>query len=295
MLKKSRANRFQLAILLLPGLIVFGMFTVYPIIRLFWMSFCEWDFSSMLRQPFIGLANYKEVFSDDTFWTVLVNSLVYTLITVPGQMAIGLFVAVLINGVKRFSVTFRVINYLPVITSWVIASLVFRYIFNTEGLLNYFLTNILHVTTANVRWLDTRWSGMAVAMILGIWKGVGWNMVVFLAALQQVPQELYEAAEIDGCGRWKKFINITLPSIRGTILFALIMLTIGGFNVYTSIKMITGGKPAHQTDTLLTWMYYKAFSTGKFGYAAALSFVMALCLGILAIFQFKAMKNKDAQ
>lgn len=295
MLKNSRLNRFQLAVLLLPGLLVFGLFTVYPIIRLFWMSFCEWDFSSMLRQPFIGLANYQEVFSDSTFWTVLVNSLVYTLITVPGQMAIGLFVAVLINGVKRFSVTFRVINYLPVITSWVIASLVFRYIFNTEGLLNYFLTNVVHVTTANVRWLDTRWSGMAVAMILGIWKGVGWNMVVFLAALQQVPQELYEAAEIDGCGRWKKFVNITLPSIRGTILFALIMLTIGGFNVYTSIKMITGGKPAHQTDTLLTWMYYKAFSTGKFGYAAALSFVMALCLGILAIFQFKAMKNRDAQ
>ena len=150
------------------------------------------------------------------------------------------------------------------------------------------------MTPANVRWLDTRWSGLTVAMILGIWKGVGWNMVVFLAALQQVPQDLYEAAEIDGCGAWKKFISVTLPSIRGTILFALIMLTIGGFNVFTSIKMITGGKPAHQTDTLLTWMYYKAFSTGKFGYAAALSFVMALSLGLLAILQFKAMQNKDA-
>lgn len=153
---------------------------------------------------------------------------------------------------------------------------------------------MLHVTQANVRWLDTRFGGLAVAMLLGIWKGVGWNMVVFLAALQQVPRDLYEAAEIDGCGAWKKFTSVTLPSIRGTILFALIMLTIGGFNVFTSIKMITGGKPAHQTDTLLTWMYYKAFSTGKFGYAAALSFIMALSLGLLAILQFKAMQNKDA-
>lgn len=225
---------------------------------------------------------------------MFVNSVVYTLVTVPGQMALGLFTAVLINGIKRFGVTFRVINYLPVITSWVIASLVFRYVFNTEGLLNYFLTNVVHVTSANVRWLDTRWSGLAVAMILGIWKGVGWNMVVFLAALQQVPAELYEAAEIDGCGAWKKFVSVTLPSIRGTVLFALIMLTIGGFNVFTSIKMITGGKPAHQTDTLLTWMYYKAFSTGKFGYAAALSFIMALSLGLLAILQFKAMRSRDA-
>jgi len=291
---KSRWNRVQLALLLLPGLAVFGMFTVYPIFRLLWMSFCDWSFASMLDQPFIGLANYREVLGDGTFWTVFVNSVVYTLVTVPGQMALGLFTAVLINGIRRFGVTFRVINYLPVITSWVIASLVFRYVFNTEGLLNYFLTNVIHVTSANVRWLDTRWSGLAVAMILGIWKGVGWNMVVFLAALQQVPAELYEAAEIDGCGAWKKFVSVTLPSIRGTVLFALIMLTIGGFNVFTSIKMITGGKPAHQTDTLLTWMYYKAFSTGKFGYAAALSFIMALSLGLLAILQFKAMRSRDA-
>lgn len=294
MVLKSRLNRLQLALLLAPGLIIFGMFTVYPIFRLLWMSFCDWSFATMLDQPFIGLENYRAVFGDDVFWTVFVNSIVYTLVTVPGQMILGLFTAVLINGVKRFSVTFRVINYLPVITSWVIASLVFRYIFNTEGLLNYFLTRIIQITPSNVRWLDTRWSGLTVAMILGIWKGVGWNMVVFLAALQQVPQDLYEAAEIDGCGAWKKFVSVTLPSIRGTILFALIMLTIGGFNVFTSIKMITGGKPAHQTDTLLTWMYYKAFSTGKFGYAAALSFIMALSLGLLAILQFKAMQNKDA-
>ena len=247
----------------------------------------------MLEQPFAGLANYRKVFRDPTFWTVFVNSLVYTAVTVPGQMALGLFIAILLSGIKRFSVTFRVINYLPVVTSWVIASLVFRYIFNTEGLLNYFLWKVLGVTSGNIRWLDTRWSGLTVAMILGIWKGIGWNMVIFLAALQQVPQDLYEAAEIDGCGAWKKFLNVTLPGIRGTVLFVLIELTIGGFNVFTSIKMITGGKPAHQTDTLLTWMYYKAFSTGKFGYAAALSFVMALTLGLLAIVQFRAMKSRD--
>lgn len=290
---KSRSNRRQMAMLLLPGLLIFALFTVYPIIRLFWMSFSDWKFDSMLTQPFIGMTNYRDVFADDTFWIVFVNSVAYTLVTVPGQMALGLFTAVLINGIKRFSVTFRVINYLPVVTSWVIASLVFRYVFNTEGLLNYFLTKVISITGQNVRWLDSRWGGLTVAMVLGIWKGVGWNMVVFLAALQQVPGDLYEAAEIDGSGAWKKFRHVTIPSIKGTILFAMIMLTIGGFNVFTSIKMITGGKPAHQTETLLTWMYYKAFSTGKFGYSAAVSFIMALALGLLAILQFKAMKNKD--
>ena len=294
MISKSRVHRAQIVALLMPGLLVFAMFTVYPIVRLFWMSLCDMSFSSVLTQPFAGLMNYRDVFGDRTFRTVFVNSVVYTLVTVPGQMVLGLLVAILLSGIRRFSVTFRVINYLPVVTSWVIASLVFRYIFNTEGLLNYFLWKILGVTSSNIRWLDTRWSGLAVAMILGIWKGIGWNMVIFLAALQQVPQDLYEAAQIDGCGAVNRFVHVTLPGIKGTILFVLIELTIGGFNVFTSIKMITGGKPAHQTDTLLTWMYYKAFSTGKFGYAAALSFVMALTLGLLAVVQFRMMRSRDA-
>ena len=127
MITKSRINRAQIMGLLLPGLLIFGMFTVYPIIRLFWMSLCDMSFSSMLIQPFAGIMNYQEVFNDSTFWTVFVNSIVYTLVTVPGQMALGLFIAILLNSIKRFSVAFRVINYLPVVTSWVIASLVFRY------------------------------------------------------------------------------------------------------------------------------------------------------------------------
>jgi multiple sugar transport system permease protein len=289
---KSRSNKLQLFLLIIPGLAIFSLFTVYPILRLFIMSFFQWDFGSMLNQHFIGLGNYRSVFTDEFFWISFGNTVVYTLVTVPGQMVLGLYVALLIHGIRRFGVMFRVINYLPVITSWVIASLVFRYVFNTEGLLNYFLTNILGVVGSNIRWLDSRWSGLTVAMVLGIWKGVGWNMVVFLAALQQVPMDLYEAARIDGCNASRQFIHVTLPGIRGTILFAWVLLTIGGFNVFTSIKMITNGNPAHQTETMLTWMYYQAFTAGKFGYSAALSFVMALSLGILAIFQFKTMRDR---
>lgn len=291
---KSRRSRLQVGLLLLPGLVVFALFTIYPIIKLFYMSFLQWDLGSMFSQEFIGLQNYIDVLSDETFQIAFANTLLYTLVTVPGQMILGLLAAVLINEIPRFRVTFRVIYYIPVITSWVIVSLIFRYIFNTEGMLNYVLTNVLHLTRANIRWLDGRWGGLFVAMMLGIWKGVGWNLVVFLAALQSVPQERYESAAIDGCSGFQKFFYITLPSIKSTILFALVMLTIGGFNVFTSIKMITGGKPMHQTETVLTWMYYKAFNTGEFGYAAALSFVVAVTLVFLAILQFKAMKQNDA-
>lgn len=291
---KPRRNRLQLGALLLPGIIVFAVFTIYPIIKLLYMSFLEWDRSNMFEHGFAGFSNYAAVLSDKTFWTAFTNTIVYTVVTVPSQMALGLLAAVLINSIPRFRVSFRVIYYLPVITSWVIVSLVFRYIFNTEGMLNYLLTNVLHLTESNIRWLDTRWGGMTVAMLLGIWKGVGWNLVVFLAALQSVPQELYESAEMDGCGAFTKFFYITLPSIKPTILFALVMLTIGGFNVFTSIKMITDGKPMHETEVILTWMYSKAFNSGEFGYAAALSFIVAVTLIFLAILQFKAMRNRDA-
>ncbi len=257
------------------------------------MSFFKWDFGSFLDQQFIGIENYRTVLADENFRIAFTNTIVYTLITVPAQMTIGLLVAMLINSVKHVKIGFRVAYYLPVITSWVIASLVFKYVFNTEGLLNYFLTNVIHVTSQNVRWLDSRWGGMTVAMLLGIWKGIGWNMVVFLAALQTVPLELYESASLDGAGSFQKFIHITLPGIRGTILFALVMLTIGGFNVYTSTKLITGGKPGHDTEVVLTWMYYKAFSNGKFGYSAALSFIIALVLAVLAVLQFRLMQQKD--
>lgn len=293
MRKRTLSIRMQIMVLLLPGLFIFGIFTIYPIFKLFFMSFFQWDFGSMIHQKFIGFTNYKTVLQDEYFRITLFNTLLYTIVTVPGQMALGLFTALLINRILHFKIGFRVLYYLPVITSWVIASLIFKYIFNTEGMLNYFLTEIVHLTQENIRWLDTRWSGLSVAMLLGIWKGIGWNMVVFLAALQTVPADLYESASIDGAGSIKKFLHVTFPCIRGTVLFALVMLTIGGFNVFTSIKMITGGAPGHQTDTVLTWMYYKAFSTGEFGFAAGLSFIIAMILAILALIQFRMMNQQE--
>ena len=291
MITKSRINRAQIIGLLLPGLFVFGMFTVYPIIRLFWMSLCDMSFSSMLTQPFAGILNYREVFQDSTFWTVFVNSIVYTLITVPGQMAIGLFIAILLNGIKRFSVTFRVINYLPVVTSWVIASLVFRYIFNTEGLLNYFLWKILGITSRNIRWLDSRWSGLSVAMILGIWKGIGWNMVIFLAALQQVPQDLYEAADIDGATKVRSFFLITLPMLTPVIFFNLIMQLIQGFMTFTQSYVITQGMPMDKTLFITVYIYRNSFTYYKMGYGCAIAWVLLIFMSVVTALLFKSSRS----
>ena len=280
-------------VLMLPGLLIFGIFVVIPIVKLVSNSFLDWTMSSLVSQSFIGLDNFKSVLSDKYFRIAFFNTLMYTLVTVPLQMALGLLAAMLVNRIKRFSVTFRTMFYFPVLTSWVIASLIFKFVFNQEGLLNYFLTDVVHVTSQNINWLSSRWGGITIAMVLGTWKGIGWNMMVFLSALQSIPKELYEASSLDGASTIQQFFKVTIPSIKGTILFSLVMLTIGGFNVYTSIVMITGGGPAHETESVLSWMYYKAFQTGEFGYASALSVIITIGLAILAAVQFKLMKEDN--
>ena len=149
-MKTKKSQNIQIGFLLLPGILIFGFFTIYPIVKLFITSFFKWDFGSMFDQEFIGFVNYKEVLTDPYFHLAFSNSIVYTLVTVPAQMILGLLIAMLINNINKFSISYRVAYYLPVITSWVIASLVFKYVFNTEGLLNYFLTKVIHLTSGNI-------------------------------------------------------------------------------------------------------------------------------------------------
>ena len=285
--KKDNA---RMLLLLVPGLVVIGMFTLYPIIKMFVMSFFDWKIGYNQVSPFVGIKNYLAVFSDPIAGMALVNTMFYAVVTVPVQMISGLLVALLINGIRKFSVTFRLLYYLPVVTSWVVVALLFRYIFNNEGLLNFFLTDVLKWIPEPIGWLSTRWPAMTAATLLGIWKGIGWNMVIFLAALQAVPQEYYEAASMDGAGPVQKFFYITLPNIKGAILFCTVMLTIGAFNTYTPIAVITGGNPAHQTDVVLTWMYYQTFTSLKVGYAAALSFMVTGIVAVIAVILFKVLR-----
>lgn len=290
---KIKRLDWRMFVLLVPGLLFIMIFTFYPIIKMMVMSFFDWQIGYQQVSKFVGLSNYKSVFTDPIARIALENTLVYALVTVPLQMAFGLFVAVLINGIKRFSVFLRLGYYLPVITSWVVVALLFRYLFSNHGLLNYYLVDILKIIDEPIGWLSTRWSALSAAMLLGIWKGIGWNMVIFLAALQSVPKVYYEAASIDGLNRRQQFRYITLPSIKGTILFTMVMLSIGAFNTYTPIAVLTAGNPAHQTEVVLTWMYFQTFNTtGKMGYSAALSMIIALIIMLITILIFKTIARK---
>ncbi len=291
-----KKNPIMLYFLLILPLIYISVFTFYPIVKMVIMSFFNWKIGFNQTSSFVGIRNYIRVLGDPIAIRAIVNTFAYMFVTVPLQMVIGLLIAQLINSIRKGSLFFKLGYYLPVITSWVIVAMLFKYIFANRGLLNYFLKEIIFLTPEPFPWLSSRWSALFVAMMLGVWKGIGWNMIIFLAALQAVPKQYYEVAQIEGLNRWKQFTRVTLPSIRGTILFVMVMLCIGAFNTYTPIAVLTGGNPAHQTEVVLTWMYFQTFSaSNKMGYSAALSVIVAIIIAFLTIIIFRTSLGKDSK
>ena len=278
---------------------LYGVWAAYPLISSFLLSFTQWN----LTKPtvFIGLDNYTRAIGDPLFWRSLSSTLGYTIVTVAGQLALGLGAALLLNQRIPGRPVLRLIYYLPVITSWVIVSLVFLFIYNGQaGALNWLLNDVLHVIPNNVAWLAEPSTALWAIAILGIWKGIGWTMVVFLAGLQSVPHELYEAAAMDGAGAWARFRYVTLPFLRATSTFLIVVLTIGGFNAFISIFVMSSaatgtiGGPLNSTDVALTYMWKQAFSQIDLGYGAALSFLLAAAIGLVSLVEFRLVRRQEA-
>lgn len=276
---------------LLPGLIFFIIFQLYPLFQGIQMSFFNWSIMPTKPSTFIGLANYLRAFNDPIFGIAVQNTVSYTLVTVPAQMILAMAAAVLLNNIRRGKALFRAIYYLPVITSWLIVSFLMRYFFQTEGLVNYYLVDVFHLAPEPVAWLNQAATAFVAIDILGIWKGIGWSMVIYLAALQGIPKELVEAAAIDGANRWRSFFSITLPLMRPTIVFTLVMLLIGGFNVFLSVYFITGGGPMRQTEVMLSYSFHQAFDFLEFGYGAALATIIAIVLVVASYLQLRFLRN----
>ncbi|MCU1556891.1 MAG: sugar transporter permease [Microbacteriaceae bacterium] len=237
---------------LAPGFILFLAVIIYPAIRAFQMSFFDWKIVPGAVSQFIGLDNYVRAFQDGHFWLSLSNSGIYMLATVPPQIVIGLFIAMLLKRKSPTQPLFRVLFYLPVVTSWVVVSLLFKYLFADSGLVNFTLHDFLHLMNRDVSWLSARGTALIAICALGVWKGIGWSMMIFLAALQGVPETLEEAATMDGANRWQRFRAVTLPAISPATVFITVMLVIGGLNVFTSVLLLTGGGPGGQTDVVLS-------------------------------------------
>lgn len=279
---------------LLPGLALFTAFVIGPMLYSFRISFYDWKIVRPERSQWVGLANYARALSDPIFLRAAANTAAYTLVTVPGQILFGLMVALLLDQPIRARAAFRVVYYLPVITSWVIVSLLFEYMFvGQAGLVNYILRDVLHVIKDNIRWLADPILAFVPIHLLGIWKGVGWTAVILLAGLQSIPDHLHEAAAVDGAGPLARFWYITLPLLRPTLVFLLVVLTIGGLNAYISNLLITdGGNPLDLTHFILTLMYEATFTRLEFGYGAAISYLLTLCVFVISVFQIRLLRQQ---
>jgi multiple sugar transport system permease protein len=277
---------------LAPGFLLFTLVILYPIGRALQVSLHEWAIVPGVASDFVGLDNYRRALDDPIFWRALVNTGFYMVATVPAQIVLGLAAAVLLDARMPARTLFRTLYYLPVITSWVVVSLLFRYLFITDGgLVNWTLTDGLHLTDQNISWLGGRWTALATVSILGIWKGIGWAMVIFLAALQAVPRELHEASAVDGANAWRRFCAVSLPAIRPVVAFVTILLVIGGFNVFTSVFLVTEGGPNDETQVLLTYLYRQAFTFLDFGYASSISFILTGIVFVLSLAQLRLFRR----
>lgn len=292
--RKSLGNHATAYLFLLPGFSVFFVTVIFPILKSIQISFYQWRILPGVPSTFLGLGNYSRALHDPVFWRALVNSGFYMLVTVPPQIILGLLAAMLLNNKIRGRATFRVLIYLPVVTSWVVVSLLFLYLFSGDGgFFNWILKDVLHLANHDIQWFGSRWPAMIAMAALGIWKGIGWSMIIYLAALQSVNSELIEAAAMDGAGGIRRFFAVIIPAVRRTTTFISMMLVIGGFNIFIQVYLMTQGGPMGATEVLLTYMYKQAFTFLDFGYGSAIAFLLTAIILVLSGVQWRFFRPGD--
>jgi multiple sugar transport system permease protein len=279
-------------VFLAPGLIIFSVFTVAALLFAFYLTFHEWN-AIQPYKPFVGLDNYKEMIHDKDYIASIVNTVYYTGGSVPLGMLVGLSLAVLLNLPIRFRGTFRTLYYLPVITPLVAASILWKWLYNSEyGLFDYYLLKA-HLIDQPLLWLSAQNLAMPAVILMTVWMSAGFSMVVYLAGLQSIPEELYEAAKIDGAGPVARLRKITLPMLRPTTLFLLVIGIIGSFQVFTQIFIMTNGGPVDKTTTMVFFIYQAAFKFYEFGYASTLAFGLFVLLFVVTLIQLRLYRRAD--
>jgi multiple sugar transport system permease protein len=277
----------------LPFLILFAVFMVIPIIAAAVTSFTDLT-SRDIRNPFsvdfIGIENYANVLTDPKFHKAASNTVVYVLVGVPLTMALGLLAAVGLNqGVVKLRTLFRVGYYLPVVTSIVAVAVVWRLLLGTEtGLINGLLTMI---GVDGPGWLTDQRFALWSVMAMAIWRGLGFLMIIFLAGLQTIPKDLYEAAEVDGAGRLQRFWGITVPMMRPTLLFGAVITVIGWVQFFEEVFVMTQGGPLDATLSV-AFQAYSQFSFGNYAYTAAMAFILFIAIGMLTFVQFRVFRSE---
>lgn len=267
-----------------PWIIGFTLFFFVPLIVSLGMSFTNYSFLGNLK--FVGLKNYKTMFTDDPLiWKSLKITLSYAIIAVPGQLIFGFFLAILLNMKLKGMTIFRTIFYLPTIIVTVSMTLLWRQMLDTDfGVINYLLKMI---GIGKVSWLSTTPNIIASLVIINLW-GCGRSMIINLAGLQGVPTSLYEAARIDGANKWQQLKRITLPMLTPTIFLNLMTGMIGAFKMFTTVKILTDGGPNNASMFYMLYLYKNAFGNYRMGYACAMSWLLFIIVGAFTLLIFKS-------
>lgn len=296
---RRRAGRFHASavqmrtayLFILPSCVVLAVFLVWPIIDVIWLSLKSGSILSPSTQTFAGLANYVQLLQDPRFWNDLRVTLVYTLVVVPVTSALALGVALLVNEQIPFAQVLRSIYFFPAISSFAVMGIVWSFILNPQiGPVDYWLGQ-LHLPQPD--WLQSVGWALPSVMFVGVWKNLGFNMVIFLAGLQGIPEIYYEAAKTDGARSWERFWHVTLPQLRPTTLFVVVTAVINSFQVFDSVYVMTQGGPLFSTEVLVQYMYEQAFQDFNVGYAAALAFVLFLVIAVISAFQLRLFRYSE--
>ena len=286
--KRKLKNAIRVLIFILPALIPLGVFWLFPMCEAIFMSFTDWDYMSSTYN-IVGLDNYRSIFSDSMFYSALKNTFVFTVGTLVPTIAGGLFTAVLLKKKLAGSAIYKAVIFSPWVTPTVVISIVWSWIFEPQyGLANYIL-QLFNLPKS--QWLQSSDTAMYAVILVTIWKGFGWAMIFYLTALERVPKELYEAAAVDGAGKWQKFKSITLPLISPTTFFLTIITTIDSIKAYDQIQVLTQGGPSGSTRTILYLYYQTAFENFNIGEATSIAVILLVIVGCLSGIQFIASKK----
>jgi len=290
---KRKFNKWQRTLapyfFIAPGFLFYMMVTFIPAIIGIWLSFTDWDIISP-EAKFIGLKNYVNMLNDERFWTAIHNTVTYALGLIPGIVVFSLAIALLLNSKIKNITFFRTLFYLPVITPIAVASVIWIWIYHPRiGIMNWVIGLF---GFDRINWLENPETVMISLIIMGIWLSVGARMIIYLAALQGIPRSYYEAAEIDGAGKWQCFWYITLPLLKPTTLFIVITTTIGSFGVFAQVNIMTQGGPVDRSLVLVYYIFQRAFSDLRMGYAAAMSVFLFVVTLVITLINWKLL-GKD--
>jgi ABC-type sugar transport system permease subunit len=275
---------------LAPSCVILLVFVAYPIVQSFWMSLHDWSFFAS-HHRWVGLSNYRELLHDSRFWNALKNTAIYTGCVVPLQVGLGLALAVALQRVTRTNTILRSIYFFPVISALATMGIVWKFLLDPNiGMIPHLLSAAGLPSTDFLQ--STTWALPSI-IVVGVWKSVGFSMVIFLAALQDVPESLLEAAALDGAGPWMRFRRVTLPLLRPSMLFAAIIATIASMQLFDLVYVMTKGGPLFHTETLVTYLYEVGFQNFRSGYAAAISWVLFLLIMLLSIFQLRLFRYDE--